>query len=90
MPQTHFDKILLTGLVLVFAALAFRGYHIGNGDLSMFAADSCKLFSGALLTLITGRALMGSRNGDSKNGNGGSNETKSDSKSVDPAVGNGK
>lgn len=67
--STHFDKILLTCLVLIFAGLAFRGYHLGNDQLSAFASDQSKLFVGALLTLITGRALA-TRNGDSKNGNG--------------------
>lgn len=58
------DKMLLTVLVLVFAALAFRGYHVGNADLSTFAADSCKLFIGALLGMVTNRPSTGSRNGD--------------------------
>jgi hypothetical protein len=67
MNTSHFDKILLTVLVLIFAGLAFHGFHNGNDQLSSFAADNSKLFSGALLTLITGRALM-SRNGDNGNG----------------------
>lgn len=65
MNSVHFDKILLTALVLIFAALAFRGFHLGNGDLATFATDNSKLFSGALLTLITGRALAGIKNGGS-------------------------
>jgi|HubBroStandDraft_4_1064222.scaffolds.fasta_scaffold68853_3 hypothetical protein len=64
MSSQHFDKCLLTFLVLIFAGLAFRGYHLGNDQLSAFAADNSKLFAGALLTLITGARLLG-RNGDS-------------------------
>lgn len=56
--KSNFDKLLLTGLVSGFALLAYRAYHVSSAELAQFAVDNSKLFSGALLTLITGRLLQ--------------------------------
>lgn len=54
---SHFDKLLLTFLIMVFAVCAFRGFQIGSVGLETFGSDTTKLFAGALLTLITGSVL---------------------------------
>ena len=53
----HFDKILLTVLILLFAICAFRGFQVGSVGLETFGSDTTKLFAGALLTLITGSVI---------------------------------
>lgn len=74
----QFDKLLLTFLVVFFTYIAVHENHISHGQASQaalaviaLAVDHSKLFAGALLTLITGRALA--RGGDSRGGSGGSN-----------------
>jgi hypothetical protein len=59
--KLNFDKLLLSSLVLMFCLVAYRAYHVGAKDMAQFAVDNSKLFSGALLTLITGRLLAGSQ-----------------------------
>lgn len=55
--KLNFDKLLLTGLVILFGLMAYRAYHVGVAEMAQFAVDNSKLFSGALLTLITGRLI---------------------------------
>lgn len=59
--KMNFDKLLLSSLVLLFCLVAYRAYHVGAKDMAQFAVDNSKLFSGALLTLITGRLLAGNQ-----------------------------
>lgn len=60
MDSKHFDKLLVTAIIFTFAVMAFHAYHAGERDLATLAADQIKLFSGALLTLIT-KELLGGR-----------------------------
>jgi hypothetical protein len=60
----HFDKMLLTVLILIFALCAFRGFQVGSVGLETFGSDTTKLFAGALLMLITGENLK--KNSDEK------------------------
>lgn len=61
--KSRFDLLLVTLLVLTFAAMAIHAYHGQEKDLAAFAVDTCKLFSGALLAMITQRAVR-ARTGD--------------------------
>jgi hypothetical protein len=64
----HFDKLLLGGAIVYFGQLAM--WHHGEQDSTFAQAmlDNQKLVLGALLGLITGRAIQ--RAADGKNGNG--------------------
>lgn len=49
--------LLITLLILIFAFMALRAFHWNQTSLAGFAVDTCKLFCGALLTMITQRAI---------------------------------
>lgn len=57
--KNHFDKLLLLSLVVFFTLLAIYG----KSPSAQGMTDNVKLVLGALLGLITGRAMF--RNGDS-------------------------
>lgn len=57
MNSQHFDKLLLTFLIIIFSVAAFRGFQVGSVGLETFGADAAKIFTGALITLITGSVL---------------------------------
>lgn len=54
--KTEFDKLLLTALLLMFCGLLVWATK-ANGPMAAFASDQAKVFGGALLGLITGRAM---------------------------------
>jgi len=67
--RVNFDKLLLSGLVILFVAVIVYCLHrpiLDTAGTVSFCEDMAKLFAGALLTLITGRVLA------KTNGNGGS------------------
>ena len=56
--REEFDKLLLTGLLLIFCGMAWLGFRSGStAGLASFGSDQAKEFGGALLGLITGHAL---------------------------------
>jgi cbb3-type cytochrome oxidase subunit 3 len=56
--KSEFDKLLLAMLLLLFCGMAWWAYHAGGqAGLAAFATDQAKTIIGALLGLITGRAL---------------------------------
>ncbi len=56
--RCQFDKILLTGLLLIYCGTAMVAYRTGGAPaLAAFATDQAKTFGGALLGLITGHAI---------------------------------
>lgn len=47
--DVHFDRLLLVLLVIIFALLAWHGYHYNETGLADFAQSNIKLMIGALL-----------------------------------------
>ena len=68
--KTHFDKLLLTGLLLTLFFATIHTLHHGN-DMSVISwlENTVGQVLAALLTLMVG-SRMTQRNGDGKNGNG--------------------
>lgn len=79
--KSHFDKLLLTFLVLFFASIAVHAVHYGEPATTAFATDNGKLFAGALLTLITGQRFL--QRGSDGNG-GGTNGDKNGKNKSEP------
>lgn len=58
-PNGHFDKLLLSFFVLFFAiGASFLSERFKDTNLAVAMMDNVKLFVGALLGFITGRAVQ--------------------------------
>jgi uncharacterized protein involved in response to NO len=62
--RNNLDKVILLVLILAFAVILMHASAHGNTELSHFASHVTDEALGALLTLITGRAIAGFKNGN--------------------------